>query len=138
MWYNVEKRRGGVSMFKNIGSKIMILAKVNFIIGVIASSAVGIMIAIRFAELSDWYGVLLCLLIVGVGSLLAWIGSFVLYGFGKLVQSNENIENYLTSKSNNSIQHIQSKHVNDNLTCSNCGNKVNNDSAFCNNCGNKL
>lgn len=132
-------------MFRNIGSKIMILAKVNFIIGVIAASAVGIMIAIRFAELSDWYGdeyaaygVLLCLLIVGVGSLLAWIGSFVLYGFGKLVQSNENIENYLTSNSNNSIQYIQSTNVNDNLTCSNCGNKVNNDSAFCNNCGNKL
>lgn len=131
-------------MFRNIGNKIMILAKVNFIIGVIAASAVGIMIAIRFAELSDWYGdeyaaygVLLCLLIVGVGSLLAWIGSFVLYGFGKLVQSNENIENYLTSRTNNSIQNVNSS-VNSDITCPNCGSKVDNDSTFCNNCGHKI
>lgn len=67
-------------MFKNIGDKIKTLAEVICILGIIFSFVIGcILMAINL----DFF--LKGILIIVLGSLASWIGSFVLYGFGQLV-----------------------------------------------------
>ena len=73
-------------MFENIGQKIKMLAVVSTVIGMIASVISGIIV---MAELEQ---VLLGLGIIAGGCLFAWIGSFVLYGFGELIESAKNTE----------------------------------------------
>ncbi|MBQ4119550.1 MAG: hypothetical protein IJD45_04080 [Clostridia bacterium] len=78
-------------MFKNIGSKIMKLAQIYCWIKIIISISVGLaMIILRylFTYLSTLfliYGILLIIL----GPLISWIGSFLLYGFGRLVENSD-------------------------------------------------
>jgi hypothetical protein len=71
-------------MFDNIGEKIKMLAKVVCCIGIVASIIIGVVAAIG----ADDIGIVICLLIVILGGLLSWVGSFVLYGFGELVQNS--------------------------------------------------
>ena len=67
-------------MFKNIGDKIKTLAEVICILGIISSFVIGcILMAINLAFF------LKGILTIVLGSLASWIGSFVLYGFGQLV-----------------------------------------------------
>lgn len=67
-------------MFKNIGDKIKTLAEVICILGIISSFVIGcILMAIDL----DFF--LKGILTIVLGSLASWIGSFVLYGFGQLV-----------------------------------------------------
>ena len=67
-------------MFKNIGDKIKSLAEVICILGIISSFVIGcILMAIDL----DFF--LKGILTIVLGSLASWIGSFVLYGFGQLV-----------------------------------------------------
>lgn len=67
-------------MFKNIGDKIKTLAEVICILGIISSFVIGcILMAINL----DFF--LKGILTIVLGSLASWIGSFVLYGFGQLV-----------------------------------------------------
>ena len=62
-------------MFRNIGGKIKGLAKVIFIISVIAAGF--------FAG----FGIFI--LVAGVGFLVSWIGSFFMYGLGQLIEDTE-------------------------------------------------
>jgi hypothetical protein len=71
-------------MFDNIGEKIKMLAKVVCWIGIVASIIIGVVAAIGAGDI----GIVICLLIVILGGLLSWVGSFVLYGFGELVQNS--------------------------------------------------
>ena len=86
-------------MFDNIGGKIKVLAVVVTIIGCIVSFVFGI---ILFVEGEVGMG----FLVIIMGGLLSWVSSFVLYGFGELIESNQNIQKtnkdiYLHLKSNN-------------------------------------
>ena len=82
-------------MFTNIGKKIKILAMVVCWVG-IAFSVISAIVTIVLAAQS--YGHLAGQLIaVGVvmlilGPLFSWIGSFVLYGFGELIDKTADIE----------------------------------------------
>lgn len=64
-------------MFDNIGGKIKKLAIVITIIGIIISFIIGAMLSNEFA-----FGGFIVIL---GGSLLSWIGSFLLYGFGEII-----------------------------------------------------
>ena len=71
-------------MFENVGNKIKILAKTITIIGIIGSIIGGI--SLMASEL-----ILEGLLVIVGGSLFSWVGSFVLYGFGHLIETAEEI-----------------------------------------------
>lgn len=67
-------------MFDNIGGKIKATAKVFCWIAIIASLILGILVL---------YGnTLVGVVFIIMGPLFAWIGSFVLYGFGELVENS--------------------------------------------------
>ena len=66
-------------MFDNIGGKIKTLALVCTVIGMIASVLWGLIL------LSERM-VLLGVFVAGLGCLASWISSFLLYGFGELIE----------------------------------------------------
>ena len=81
-------------MFDNIGGKIKTTATVICWIGITISILIGL---VRLAEAEEnsataFIGVL----IMFVGSLTSWIGSFLLYGFGQLVENSDNLAWYVT------------------------------------------
>ena len=71
----------GAGMFSNIGGKIKTLATVVTWFGLIASFLVGI--CMLFVETISGF------IIMIVGGLLSWIGSFTLYGFGQLIENTD-------------------------------------------------
>lgn len=66
-------------MFDDIGGKIKGLAKVITIIGIVASCICGLVMLVESENFL--FGVL----VAGLGSLGSWVGSFLLYGFGELI-----------------------------------------------------
>ena len=93
-------------MFTNIGRKIKVLAKVLCWIGIIGGIVSGISLIIVGAKgtgiAMDYYGSTsvvggAALIAVGVVllivlPLLAWVSSFLLYGFGEMVDSTSDIK----------------------------------------------
>lgn len=83
-------------MFSNIGRKIKVTAKVFCWIGIIASVLCGLwMIVAGFSGMwSLEYSIVTVLCGVGtalLGSLLSWVGSFLMIGFGELVENTAEI-----------------------------------------------
>lgn len=75
-------------MFKNIGGKIKGLAQVICYLGIAISVIAGIFM-IGFGSSSyngDTMIVMGCVVMI-VGSLVSWIGSFFAYGFGELIEN---------------------------------------------------
>ena len=78
-------------MFDNIGKKIKTLAIVFTIIGMVVSISVGVF----SLEANAGAG----LLIIIFGCLSSWIGSFLLYGFGELIENTTEIrKNMIVSR----------------------------------------
>ena len=91
-------------MFKNIGKKIKKLAAVMCIIGIVLWVIVGIglmlsnMTTASLIGASASAGTVIASIIAGVlvmviGSLLSWISSWLIYGFGELVDNSCKIAN---------------------------------------------
>lgn len=86
-------------MFNNIGRKIMGLAKLFCWLGIIASIIGGILIIATgllsansyYTSKYSIYTILCGLAVIIFGSLLAWISSFLLYGFGQLVDNSDKL-----------------------------------------------
>lgn len=88
-------------MFNNIGKKIKVLAKVifwvTFVFFVIGSIAAGVVIAHAMGcdrYYGDKAGAIFAAIgiVIGgsvIGFLLAWIGSFFMYGYGQLIDDTE-------------------------------------------------
>ena len=72
-------------MFENIGKKIKGLASVVTWLGVLMSFVIGIII---FNSVDS--GFLAFVIILG-GSLISWISSFFLYGFGQLIDNSDKL-----------------------------------------------
>lgn len=70
-------------MFNNVGGKIKIIAKITAWIGIIVCIIYGFVMLVSMEDMA-----LIGLLIMTVGSLLSWISSLVLYGFGELVENS--------------------------------------------------
>ena len=73
-------------MFDNIGGKIKTLAQVVTWIGIIASVISGIVL-MSIAEEMIFVG----LMVMIFGALMSWVSSFVLYGFGQLVENSDKL-----------------------------------------------
>lgn len=74
-------------MYKNIGQKMEILAKIIAWIGIAGSVVLGILYITSSAESWGLFAtdVALGILIIIGGSLISWISSWTLYGFGVLI-----------------------------------------------------
>ncbi|MBR2473091.1 MAG: hypothetical protein IKB44_03995 [Clostridia bacterium] len=72
-------------MFDDIGGKIMKLAMVVAWIGIVCSIIWGLVMMPRAGIIGIIYA--------GIGALVSWVGSFVLYGFGQLVENSDIIAN---------------------------------------------
>lgn len=76
-------------MFKNIGKKIMTLAKVNFWVGAVLCALGGFGTVMEAVD--SLYGstedAVAGFIIMLLGPLLSWIGSLLLYGFGQLIDN---------------------------------------------------
>lgn len=71
-------------MFDNIGGKIKTLAQVVCWIGIIASVIIGFVMMAQDDD-TAFAGILIMVL----GSLGSWIGSFMTYGFGQLIENSD-------------------------------------------------
>lgn len=74
-------------MYSNIGKKIKGLVKVAFVLVALASVITGI-VFICVGDLEDVIG----LIIAVAGTIIAWISSWFLYGFGELIDKVSDIE----------------------------------------------
>ena len=77
-------------MFDNIGGKIKGLAKFVCWLGIILSFVFGF-ILITSATVGSGYLIVAGIVLIVGGSILSWIGSFVLYGFGELVENSSDL-----------------------------------------------
>lgn len=90
-------KSGGKKMFNNIGGKIKGLAKFICWLGIIVSVLVGIILIIGATNRNGYYSytdtnmVITGVIVIVMGSILSWIGSFVLYGFGELVENSSKL-----------------------------------------------
>ncbi len=99
-------------MFKNIGHKIKVFAKIICWIGIICSVLFGLMVmfgsagATEFVSqygqqygqhvvISGGFAIFVGIVIIVVGVLASWIGSFMTYGFGQLIENTEEIKKSL-------------------------------------------
>lgn len=75
-------------LYTNIGKKIQTWAKWIFIVEAIGAIITGIGMLIEDEDL-----ILVALLIVILGPIVAWVSSWLMYGFGKLIEDVEAIRN---------------------------------------------
>ena len=80
-------------MFGNMGNKIKALARVVAWIGIIFSCLGGLSLIIQGMDYEISGLILGGFLIAGIGSLLSWISSFALYGFGQIVDNTDKLVN---------------------------------------------
>ena len=71
-------------MFEDIGSKIKNLSKFICCIEIIACIVVGIVMAATNENL-----IFARILVAVMGALLSWVGAFILYGFGQLIENSD-------------------------------------------------
>lgn len=77
-------------MFKNIGSKIKMLAKVTCWVGVIGSVLGGFVTFINAMDGEDSL-IPIALAMLIAGPILSWVGSFITYGFGQLIENTDKL-----------------------------------------------
>ena len=87
-------------MFKNIGKKIKGLAVVLCILGILIAVVIGLLFIViavgllgnqLFPTLSKGVKIGLGIISIVVGFLGSWIGSFVLYGLGQLIDNTDKL-----------------------------------------------
>ena len=79
-------------MFDNIGGKIKTLAKVICWIGIVASVISAAYVGVVTSNLNGALGIVIAILLVMMGTVLSWIASFTLYGYGELIELTAKIE----------------------------------------------
>ncbi len=75
-------------MFNNVGGKIKAIAKVVAWIGIVICVIYGFVLLVSVEDMA-----LVGLIVMTVGSLLSWVSSLVLYGFGELIDNSAVIAN---------------------------------------------
>ena len=74
-------------MFTNIGKKIKVLAIVLTVIGILAYVIIGVIIIANSRHNDEL--VVIGIAIMIIGSLMSWLSSFILYGFGQLIDNSD-------------------------------------------------
>ena len=82
-------------MFRNVGRTIQILAKVLFGVGVSLSVLSFLVCLFKCAEYSEGLFMVIGIASLLFGTLVSWINSILLFGFGNLIENNETIKNKL-------------------------------------------
>lgn len=72
-------------VFENIGGKIKVVAKVECWLGIFSSISIGVNLISTEEEFLVFTGILVMI----VGAITAWLGSFLIYGFGQLVENSD-------------------------------------------------
>jgi len=85
---NAQHKKSETILFSNIGKKIKTLASVVAWLGIILCGVLGFFLTIATGRI-EW------LLIAAIGALISWISSFVLYGFGQLIENTDEIRKSL-------------------------------------------
>ena len=88
--------------FSNIGKKIKTLAKVIFVILLIALPILGI---VSIVDGDVLYG---CIMLI-LGPVIAWIASWFLYGFGELIDKVSDIE--YNTRGERTVHEIKTKGI---------------------------
>lgn len=143
-------------MFDDIGGKIKTLAKITCGLG-IAASIIGV-IALWMQNSNYNPTTIIGVLVLVLGSLASWIGSFFTYGFGQLIENTNTIhsdnlkiqELLKEPKEENAsstteahptrtsqFQSIESLHSNDEWECAVCGMRNSKRTNSCINCGHR-
>lgn len=78
-------------MFDNIGGKIKTVASTLTVIGIVLSIFSGLIVLLDGSAEG--------LLLMIFGSLFSWLGSFLLYGFGQLIENSDKLVALLDSSS---------------------------------------
>ena len=117
-------------MFNNIGGKIKTLAQIVCWIGIIASFIYGFIIMFQGNGTFIMGSFILIF-----GSLFSWVGSFMTYGFGQLI---ENSDILISNINENAKKHGHQEYVemlHNAVLCDNCGADISNDYGVCHVCG---
>lgn len=134
-------------MFKNVSGKIKDFAAILCWIGIVLSVIIGIVV------MAD--NTMVGVAVATVGSLSAWIVSYLVYGFGELVENSkktadnsETIKTYLMGVARNKAPEVKpqfsgSEKTDSNLkkVCPNCKNAITgylDHDAFCPWCGSRM
>ncbi|MBR2883429.1 MAG: hypothetical protein IKB93_01435 [Clostridia bacterium] len=91
-------------MYSNIGKKIQKLAMVCAILGMIGSVSIGgslISSADNSILGTNEFLIVIGIIVIVLGSILSWVLSFVLYGFGRLVENSDIIARQYRRKNGN-------------------------------------
>ena len=70
--------------YSNIGDKIKNLAQVLFVLGAIVDIILGISLMVTDEDL-----IIFGLLLILLGPVVTWISSWLLYGFGQLIENSD-------------------------------------------------
>ena len=118
-------------MFDNIGGKIKALATTITVLGMIASIICGTGIIME-----DYEQLALGILIILGGSLVSWISTFILYGFGELISHLQHLRYHMAdlSKRVSKISAILDSQFAD-WTCGKCGKQNESTAQHCKDCG---
>ncbi|MCI8388784.1 MAG: hypothetical protein HFE63_09995 [Clostridiales bacterium] len=106
-------------MYKNVSGKIKVVAKVFAVIGIIISIIWGLIIfksglSTNSSYSSEFDGTKIAihgLLVGAVGSLLSWLASLTLYGFGELIEQTCKISANLSDAQNQRLDQIYGKNA---------------------------
>lgn len=90
--------------FKNIGRKLMSLARVMMWIGIVCSVIMGLCVILAPDMLNVTYNgspveinsgarIISAVFIILIGSILSWVGEMATYGFGHLIDTVDKIKN---------------------------------------------
>lgn len=79
------------NMFTNIGGKIKLTAKIACWVSMVASFIGGIILLIYSIVEAEDELIIVGLIVPLVAPFLCWIGSFVMYGFGELIEKTAEI-----------------------------------------------
>lgn len=136
-------------MYKNIGRKLKTLASIVGLGGSGLSLLIGIIIAFSacsgggrgyYQGYSEDVGEgIMCFFIFLAIAVVCFVSSWVLYGFGQLIDSTQNIEYRLSGQHSINNYPINSTTINaKNKICPKCGANNTSDSNFCVDCGGKI
>lgn len=136
-------------MFKRVGAKIKTLVKVYFILDLILAVLVfGAGTEFAHEKGMENFGLVLYA-VAGLIALSGWIGSFVLYGYGEMIDSLQSIEAIVTKRSdtenkssfiqnNNEVSDFRKQalgNTTDTWICKNCKKQNASTASFCTSCG---
>ncbi len=88
-----EKKSG---LYEDIGGKIKGLARWMFYLGAAVSALTGLNAIARGDDSGDSLTMLFGLVIIAGGVFLSWVGSWLLYGFGELIDNSASIKRIAT------------------------------------------